>query len=81
MEEILHQLRLVVYSIIYIGFYTFQAVGNGISGCHQQVWLLTTYPSVRRDDPPYHQEFQVPKMKVLNLISGYFWGVFFFSLT
>ena len=30
MEEILHQLRLVLDPIIYDGFYTFQVVGNGI---------------------------------------------------
>ena len=33
----LHQLRLVVYPIIYDGFqkHPFPVVGNGISGCHQ----------------------------------------------
>ena len=31
MEEILHQLRLVVSPITYDGFYTFQVVAVGIS--------------------------------------------------
>ena len=41
--------------------------------------LLDSYTSAGKtsESKTRHQEFQVPKMEVLNLIFGYFWGVGF----